>query len=656
MVNSLVESATSDVLIGPDWAMNLEICDVLNRDPAQAKDVVKGIKKRMGSKNPKVQLLALTPDFHVRDKILTLIDTWQEAFGGPRARYPQYYAAYQELLRAGVVFPQSSESAAPIFTPPQSHPLTYPESARSPGYRQELPESSMSSDFPALSMTEIQNARGIMDVLAEMLNALDPGNKEGLRQEVIIDLVEQCRSYKRRVVQLVSSTSDEELLSQGLALNDDLQRVLTKHDSIASGTATSLEKVKTLQARDVNNAALETQDKGLTSTSSTVNQPPQQKLLLPAPPTSKDSTPPLIKLDPHMDLLSGDDYTTPEAEKSLALVPVNVQPATPSSQQNILALSDMFSQNNSPANSLYSQSAYPSSQTYPSTSTYQQQQSLQPPQPAFHSNGSASYSGQPQYEQTPYTHVTNSGHGLTPAWNGQNAQSLNLQQQALIYGANSPGSNALPPPPWEAQQPENNQMEGSHGQSPSTQPQTMQSGQLVAWQPQPVQSRQPADMHSQQTQTGQMVGMYPQPLQSSPSMSMYPQPMQGMYPQTMQGGQLVGMYPQPIQAAQMAGMYPQPMLSSQFANPYSQPMLGGQLAAYGGYYGQQPGAQFLDQRMYGLSMQGNGQSLMNNYQMPASSYVQPNKPSKPEDKLFGDLVDMAKSKPMKPSTGKVGSL
>lgn len=28
------------------------------------------------------------------------------------------------------------------------------------------------------SLTEIQNARGIMDVLAEMLSALDPGNKE----------------------------------------------------------------------------------------------------------------------------------------------------------------------------------------------------------------------------------------------------------------------------------------------------------------------------------------------------------------------------------------------------------------------------------------------------------------------------------------------
>ena len=31
------------------------------------------------------------------------------------------------------------------------------------------------------SLTEIQNARGIMDVLAEMLSAIDPANKEVFR-------------------------------------------------------------------------------------------------------------------------------------------------------------------------------------------------------------------------------------------------------------------------------------------------------------------------------------------------------------------------------------------------------------------------------------------------------------------------------------------
>ncbi|KAK8343647.1 hypothetical protein V6Z11_A07G028400 [Gossypium hirsutum] len=478
MVNSMVERATSDLLIGPDWARNIEICDMLNHDPGQAKDVVKGIKKKLGSKNPKVQLLALTlletiikncgdivhmhvterdvlhemvrivkkkPDFNVKEKILILIDTWQEAFGGARARYPQYYVAYQELLRLGAVFPPRSERSAPVLTPPQTQPLSsYPPNIRNSD-RQDTAESSAESEFPTLSLTEIQNARGIMDVLSEMLNAIDPGNKEGLRQEVIVDLVEQCRTYKQRVVHLVNSTSDESLLCQGLALNDDLQRVLARHEAIASGTPSQANKPKPEPAKELVNVGSPLIDTGDSSkqsegrsTSSTVTSSPFNQLLLPAPPATNGSTPPPAA-NPKMDLLSGDDFNSPKADNSLALVSLGEpQQAPPASQQNALVLFDMFSDGSNTSNSVNTQSSGLAGQTNPLTPQIQQQHQQQH---NFHANGTAPNMGTPpQYEQ-PYAQ------GTVPAWNGQLVQQQ--QPPSPVNGAESSGS--LPPPPWEAQ-------------------------------------------------------------------------------------------------------------------------------------------------------------------------------------------------------------
>lgn len=50
--------------------------------------------------------------------------------------------------RAGAVFPQRSERSAPVFTPPQTQPLTsYPQNLRN---RQEAAESSAEPEFPTL--------------------------------------------------------------------------------------------------------------------------------------------------------------------------------------------------------------------------------------------------------------------------------------------------------------------------------------------------------------------------------------------------------------------------------------------------------------------------------------------------------------------------
>jgi hypothetical protein len=262
------ERATSDMLIGPDWSINIELCDIINMDPAQTRDAIKLLKKRLGSKNPKVQILALTaletlskncgdavhhqivdrdilhdmvkivkkkPDLGVKEKILTLIDTWQEAFGGAGGKYPQYHAVYRELRAAGVDFPPRTESAVPLFTPPQSVPLQHAPVHIS--HEEAAIQASLESNPSPMSLEDIQSAQGIADVLSEMLNAIDPAHPEGLKEEVIVDLVEQCHSYQRRITDLVSTTGDEQLLIQGLTLNDEIQRVVKRHDEIAMGAA-----------------------------------------------------------------------------------------------------------------------------------------------------------------------------------------------------------------------------------------------------------------------------------------------------------------------------------------------------------------------------------------------------------------------------------
>ncbi|KAL8459382.1 hypothetical protein ACS0TY_036756 [Phlomoides rotata] len=54
-VVAVAERATNDSLSAPDWAIN-----IINTDPRQAKDALKMIKKKLGNKKPKMQILVLS--------------------------------------------------------------------------------------------------------------------------------------------------------------------------------------------------------------------------------------------------------------------------------------------------------------------------------------------------------------------------------------------------------------------------------------------------------------------------------------------------------------------------------------------------------------------------------------------------------------------
>ncbi|WZZ05728.1 hypothetical protein YC2023_091649 [Brassica napus] len=217
------ERATNDMLTDPDWDSNIELCDI-NMNPSQAKEAMMVLKKQLGNTNPKVQILALhaleslskncgenvyqlivdydilidmvkivkeKPDLNVREKVLSLLDMWQEAFGGRGGQYSQYYNAYNELRYAGIEFPPRTQSSPPLLPPPQTQPVPSEEDVA-------IQALLLGDDVSSLSMEEILRAEGCLEHLIPV------------------------------------SPRDEELMCQGLALNDNLQCVLQHHDDRGS--------------------------------------------------------------------------------------------------------------------------------------------------------------------------------------------------------------------------------------------------------------------------------------------------------------------------------------------------------------------------------------------------------------------------------------
>lgn len=57
--DKIVEEATSENLEEPDWAANLEICDMINSEKVNSVELIRAIKKRIMMKTPRSQYLAL---------------------------------------------------------------------------------------------------------------------------------------------------------------------------------------------------------------------------------------------------------------------------------------------------------------------------------------------------------------------------------------------------------------------------------------------------------------------------------------------------------------------------------------------------------------------------------------------------------------------
>ncbi|KAH9498384.1 TOM1-like protein 2 [Bulinus truncatus] len=309
-VGQLIEQATDGSQATENWALYMEVCDVINETDEGPKDAIKAFRKKISQnvgKNYTSVMYCLTciescvkncgrrfhiqvaskdflhdlikiigpkndPPQIVQEKVLSMIQTWADAFrGNPELK--EVEKVYQELKQKGIEFPMTDlDNLAPIHTParsvPERDPAPLPErggSSRGPsgqpstgfvpaagypppaGYTPAAyppPTGYPPTGFPPgsnsggpLSVDQIGKLRRELDVvhgnirvMSEMLTELSPSNVDPSDLELLQELNRTCRQMQSRIVELLNEIATEEVTNDLLRVNDDLNNVFLRYE------------------------------------------------------------------------------------------------------------------------------------------------------------------------------------------------------------------------------------------------------------------------------------------------------------------------------------------------------------------------------------------------------------------------------------------
>lgn len=332
-VGQKIEQATDGGLPSENWALNMEICDIINETEDGPRDGIKAIKKRLtqaAGKNYTIVMYTLTvletcvkncgkrfhtlacarefitelvkmigpknePPTVVQEKVLSLIQTWADAF--QNKPYTQgVVQVYQELKAKGMQFPMTDlDSMAPILTPERSVPETMSGINQHEqldmcdgivGNQQQIQSSPQLSSSSPIRLeeqqikklkSEIDVVQGNMRVLGEMLQFFTDNCKQGTTQpddndmELLHQLYSTCRSMQERIVELVGKLVDDELTAELLCINDELNNLFLRYSRYTKNkTATSASTIlaqtigqSSISNFDNNNTNFKRQEKSL---------------------------------------------------------------------------------------------------------------------------------------------------------------------------------------------------------------------------------------------------------------------------------------------------------------------------------------------------------------------------------------------------------
>ncbi|XP_076609250.1 target of Myb1 membrane trafficking protein isoform X1 [Chaetodon auriga] len=282
-VGQRIEAATSSSLPSEDWALNMEICDMINSSEEGPKDAVRAIKKRIvGNKNFKEVMQALTvletcvkncgyrfhilvttrdfvegvlvrsiiprnnPPLVLHDRVLSIVQAWADAFRSS-PDLTGVVSVYEDLRRKGLEFPMTELDG---YTPVQAPQKTLP--GNGPAVTT-LPAALLSSKPPlipaqtselklalegnnAFTPSQIKNlktelgvVRSNLTMMSDMMSQLDPVTVKQADMELLEQLYTVCKEMQERIVKIVPRLSEEKLIEELLATNDEMNTAFTRY-------------------------------------------------------------------------------------------------------------------------------------------------------------------------------------------------------------------------------------------------------------------------------------------------------------------------------------------------------------------------------------------------------------------------------------------
>jgi hypothetical protein len=308
-VGLLIEQATDGAQATENWALYMEVCDVINETDEGPKDAVKAFRKKISQntgKNYTSVMYCLTciescvkncgrrfhiqvankdflhdlikiigpkndPPQIVQEKVLSMIQTWADAFRG-NSELKEVDKVYQELKQKGIEFPMTNlDNLAPIHTPARSVPELHERGGsirgadvdKSPAPAHDQGGSSRGSAGPAVGFSpaglrptgcpptrsagdtgvgplstdqtaklrrELDVVQGNIHVMSDMLTELSPTTVDTSDLELLQELNRTCRQMQSRIVELLNEIAAEEVTNDLLRVNDHLNNVFLRYE------------------------------------------------------------------------------------------------------------------------------------------------------------------------------------------------------------------------------------------------------------------------------------------------------------------------------------------------------------------------------------------------------------------------------------------